>query len=763
MAKTRFTRARRAPVGGRRDSSTFGSLVRSRIVPGSAGKLSDPYKQHPYVAGAFRLMGQMLGSVPIRIVKPDPGAAAAAKRLRTDLSRDERARTLEALKFIEQTSPIAFRDIGGKGTRSNDEPVVHVPDSPYQEVFDRPNPRFARAELSAATVIWTMGEGNTIWVLERTSATAPPSRITPTSRSGWSYELDADGEIAKWKRKVKTSDGKGTEEVEFEPWEIVHFRIFCPNQHVWGDTPLKGAWSQLEQDVMAGAFNKSFLENGGEPGTVLRLPADSKADDQDVRDILRRWDARHRGGGQANKTAVLVDGMEIDRGGTSHHDMQFTELLESNRDAILAALTLHKAALGVTDALNRATITEARRMVWTNLLGPLATYIEDRLNQSLFAGNSAGHKVMFDLKQVPELQEDLNEKLSAAAQMQELHVPLNDITKTLSLDLPEYPWGDEPLVTLGLVPITHAIENPPTGGGESAGAKPSDTEPPDPDAGEDDDDPEEGRSRASSYKQVGARRDWWRGWWRAVGEDSEQRFKGELKTYWYDMRREQLARFSSIRSTSRAGDDLFTEAHIDRILFDSQPWKERLSTTAERHWQSTGAASLKQLGSEIELSFDLSDSAWERFIEAKKIKVVGITERAREHIRQVMVEAVNEGLTVNETQDKIKAAFNGLASPARRLRIARTEVSSAANGARFLGMKASGVATVEWVTSADREVRETHSLYEAVGPVPINTNFLDYSGGLGTLRTPLDPLAPADEVVNCRCTLIAVEQPAEQS
>lgn len=874
MATKRFTRAEAKPPQIRRAGPEdlvrgldFGSLVRSYAKPGPAGELKEPYFQHPYVHGALRLIGQKLGGVPFCMVKDDPAVETIRADIAASKNPAELAFNLRRLDVQRHLSPRRVGDYLRHGKlRAAETPVVKVPTSPFQKLFDTVNPEWSRSELFMSLPIWLLLEGNTVWVWVGKGDTLGdnevPIEVWPTKRDGWSVVLDADGQIKQWIRKVKRGSA-GQEEVTYLPHEVTHFRAFDPDTPMFSRAPLRAAWSNMEQDTMAGEYNRTYFENGAEPGVTLTMSDGTKSlTDKETAVLRRQWEDRHRGPGKAGRLAILSAGVKVDRAPQSHKDMEFSLMLERNRDAILACLTLHKAALGVTDSLNRATITEANKMVWSNLLGPIAAYIEDRLYTTLFSRFDGGKVYgIFDLSGVRELTDDMGELADAALKLKDLGVPLNDINERLTMGLPEFPWGKTAYTDVGQIPYTDLtdplgpetpegdaaaaalVEGAGEGGGNAAAAAgatlsgvqieaaqavianlisgqipelvalellislgfprdraeamvkaalnheppepaqdPAAVEPPapakkKPKEGEADD-ADEGRATDTTLRPN--RRKWWDAWWRAVGTVPEQGFMADLKTYWYALRKEQMSRLNKLRAAlieraapkiqaldaadvegraeweRRGGEDLLTESDVDAILFDGKPWRERMVGLADPHWDDAAERSLKRLEKEIaDLNFKLTDPAWERFLEGKRVKVVAITDRARELVRETMMAAVREGKTVNQVQEDLRDVFNKLAQPARRLTIARTEIAQASNGVRYLGMRASGVKTVSWVTSGDEFVRDTHVAYEDLGTVPMGTNFMDETGRSGTLRSPSDPAGPPEEVINCRCTLVA--------
>ena len=85
---------------------------------------------------------------------------------------------------------------------------------------------------------------------------------------------------------------------------------------------------------------------------------------------------------------------------------------------------------------------------------------------------------------------------------------------------------------------------------------------------------------------------------------------------------------------------------------------------------------------------------------------------------------------------------------ARARTIARTEINGAKNDVAFHTIQDLGIEKKQWSSSEDMRVRPSHASVngEIVG---INEYF---SNGL---LYPCDPDGPADEVCNCRCSVLS--------
>ena len=343
-----------------------------------------------------------------------------------------------------------------RSERSPNTTWERVDNHPLSNMFQRPSEDSGTSDFFSQIVTHLLSDGNAIVLYlgggERVlDENAMPTEVRVYGRKGW--QLDGD----KWTVESQLKNG-GRESISYPLHQVTHLRLFNPNGDLWGVSPLVAAELKLEQDALADSWNNAFFRQGAEAGGVLTSTEPlTRPDAERIRDTFEQ---RHQGSGNRGKTAVLTGGLTYERNPVTQRDMEFSTMLQANREAILAALLVHKAALGVTDQLNRATITEARRMVWTNLLLPMASYIEDRLFVSLFSRlDKTGVRGIFNTDGVPELAEDIQAKATTAQTLTNIGVPLNDAVSLLNLNLPEYDWGSSAYAPSPLIPFEY-LENP---------------------------------------------------------------------------------------------------------------------------------------------------------------------------------------------------------------------------------------------------------------------------------------------------------------
>jgi len=129
--------------------------------------------------------------------------------------------------------------------------------------------------------------------------------------------------------------------------------------------------------------------------------------------------------------------------------------------------------------------------------------------------------------------------------------------------------------------------------------------------------------------------------------------------------------------------------------------------------------------------------------------VVGVNETTKRRIAATLTEGVADGENLASLSKRIRSVFD--ASPARARTIGRTESIKGYNFGTLEGYSQSDVVDdKEWLATKDEVVRDTHAEVDGT-VVGLQQNF---QVGSSTLRYPGDPAGDAEEVVNCRCTIL---------
>jgi uncharacterized protein with gpF-like domain len=160
---------------------------------------------------------------------------------------------------------------------------------------------------------------------------------------------------------------------------------------------------------------------------------------------------------------------------------------------------------------------------------------------------------------------------------------------------------------------------------------------------------------------------------------------------------------------------------------------------------------------DIEFSpFDEFIRAWVATYGAKRID--DRTKTTQGMLAKLVQQAIDEGMGVAKAQALIRSRFTDM-SKIRAERIARTEIVSASNLGSIEAARSTGLNLQKnWLSTRDARTREAHA--GADGDIAeLNGTFTlyDNTGNPHELQYPGDINAPAELVINCRCTVTYTE------
>jgi SPP1 gp7 family putative phage head morphogenesis protein len=179
----------------------------------------------------------------------------------------------------------------------------------------------------------------------------------------------------------------------------------------------------------------------------------------------------------------------------------------------------------------------------------------------------------------------------------------------------------------------------------------------------------------------------------------------------------------------------------------------------------------KQVDEELGgIKWDAGDTKTQYWANARSVYLEDINTStfnvARDAIDSTVKEGLAKGLTPTEMAKEIKRAVHDvyevrlgrpvtasgnfdLGGMSSSTTIARTEMGSIASLTRNDIFRSEGIQKIEWVTSMDDKVRDSHAALDG----SVTTMGETFGNGL---RYPRDPNGDAGEIINCRCAFIAV-------
>lgn len=187
-------------------------------------------------------------------------------------------------------------------------------------------------------------------------------------------------------------------------------------------------------------------------------------------------------------------------------------------------------------------------------------------------------------------------------------------------------------------------------------------------------------------------------------------------------------------------------------VFDQAFWVAATLEVVEDLYEQAMVAGLERVALSFAVTFDLEAPWVDEMLQARANQLAGqVTQTTYDAIVAELVEGVANGESIDDLATRVRNVFQ-IADETRSVRIARTEVISAYNGAAVRGVETlprDVVLAQEWIATRDGRTRDSHA--SADGQVQLIGEPFVVAGRAA--RHPGDPALPAAETVNCRCTV----------
>ena len=208
-------------------------------------------------------------------------------------------------------------------------------------------------------------------------------------RDGYTGDVRALWPLRPDKMQLRRSDANRIEYVYRMPdgtdkvWQaqnILHVRGLGSNGII-GYSPVSIAREAVGLGLATELYGASFFGNGARPGAVLLHPG--VLSDEAHSRLRKSWENRHQGLSNAQRVAILEEGMTIETIGVPPEDAQF---LETRRFQVNEIARLFRVPPHMIGDLDRATFSNIEQQsieFVVHTITPWAERIEQRLAQSL--------------------------------------------------------------------------------------------------------------------------------------------------------------------------------------------------------------------------------------------------------------------------------------------------------------------------------------------------------------------------------------------
>ena len=529
-------------------------------------------------------------------------------------------------------------------------------------------------------------------------------------------KTDDNGMLSYWEYKV----GKKTVSIPKE--EVLFFKYKHPSDPYDGIAPGSSAIKEILLDYYANVYNIKNMKNGAQGKGVWVDPTGSPLSAQQKAEAQWAVDNEfNKGVDGAGESVVLSRNLSWIRTSETNRDMEYITLTNKMRDDILNALDMPKV-LFLSSESTFTNLKEAKKMLWQQTLLSDVKLIEDVFNNRLLMGEGF---IKFKTSDIPELVDDVKDKMTTAQQMYAMNIPVNVINDVLELGLPEYDGINNR--QSDLIPSFNMPDD------EDKTAKIVDTL--------------QKNQAIENEKRINID---------AFAKDLELKQSiNTMLSYEKQLSNKVQAYYNS------------KYKEVEKWLSDNMP--EEQKSILDSKWLDSFKSFLKALIDNSSFFTSIKSTIEKTFNQGVYRTYSGIgvdfslnNQRAIQHLVQrglklkdspdVVIDSIinhlsKDKFTIDELAKTISSVWKD-ASLARAKNIAITETTAAYNSGRIKGMSELGISKMQWVNSHDDKVRHSHSIDSIV---PVGSKFTLADGY--QVSYPGD--GDAEHACGCRCTIVS--------
>lgn len=650
----------------------------------------------------------------------------------------------------------------------------------------RPNPHMTWFELIETTFIHLELSGNSYWeIIRGIEGDGKVEAIFPMRPDLMKIVPHEKKKVERYEYQV---EGKTINKLP--PEHVLHLKYTSAKDEFYGTPPISAGQSEVTLDFWSTTWNKKFFKDGAEPGAVLET--DQVLTDTTWNRVRALWNKRHRGVDKAHEVAILEGGLKFRQVTSKHADMQYGEQKKLSRDVVLAIMRVPPVIVGLVDGITYANSKDQKKVFWQHNIIPKLQRIQDAINAFLMP---EGIEFNFVTKMIDSIVEDDQVKAQIAqANVQSGIMTINEVREKY-YNLPPQKWGDVWWAPVGVAPVDgpqapvmpgqehqlgEGVDDPMSAGlksptqvpalgrptrerpAETAQATQTDTEKRELEdihkAAPNWDNPLE----VLDYQAFEI--------WKAQAGPDDRQLRGLMQDWFREQGERVLSkverRWPSIPVKKAEGDGeggagfLNVEDILADLLEDEGRLEAILRPEANRVMRKYGATMLAEL--QVPKRFELDAPHVKAFLEKyAAARVRQINEVTRDLLRRKLVEAWNERAGVKEVMAKIRDVFQGNISAFRARRIARTEIVTLTNSAKFEAAVQSGVVKKKrWVSEL---LSSTRKELGGANHVALHGKVIDLDkkfeapnrrGGVDLLDCPGDLAASAENACGCLCIAV---------
>ncbi len=248
---------------------------------------------------------------------------------------------------------------------------------------------------------------------------------------------------------------RGTNEVPFEPEDIVHHMYPNPKSRFLGLSPLEGIAGAVNINSQMATYSKAVFKNMARPDAILTV--EGSMSDENFERLKKEFKQKYGGAENAGKVMVITGGQkkEFKPISMKPSELSFIEGRKLTREEIADGYGIPMALLS-PDSSNKAVSQTAFSQYMRDTVKPKLVLYEQKINEQIMSLYDENIFVAFD-DPVPAEREQRRKDIEA-----HLKTGYSNINEERQEDgLEEVDWGERPILPMTMKPFTGEEEEEP--------------------------------------------------------------------------------------------------------------------------------------------------------------------------------------------------------------------------------------------------------------------------------------------------------------
>ena len=339
-----------------------------------------------------------------------------------------------------------YNKVGGK-----ERAVDH---SLYKLLHDEPNPEMTSFVFRETLMTHLLLYGNAYAQIIR-NGKGEVLALYPLMANRMNVDRDEKGQLFyEYQHSTDEANTMKGSIVKLKPRDVFHI-VGLSGDGIVGYSPIAMAKNAIGMSIACEEYGSKFFNNGAIPGGVLEHPDTLKKPEL----VRESWQNTFGGSGNANKVAVLEEGMKYHPISIPNNEAQFLETRKFQLNEIARIFRIPPHMIGDLDKSSYSNIEQQSLEFVKYTLEPWIARWEQAIVKSLLNENEKkDYFVKFNLEGL--LRGDYQSRMEGyAVGRQNGWMSANDIRQLENLDMiPEEEGGSAYLVNGNMIPLKYAKE-----------------------------------------------------------------------------------------------------------------------------------------------------------------------------------------------------------------------------------------------------------------------------------------------------------------